>query len=353
MTRDEEKIRDFLKNSLDPIHAHDGIYSKVMLRMQETKKKGWNFYFFLKRVVPLTLVLVLMMGILFPVFGKEGSLVDLYNSYQVHRSLKSLRDNETNQGENNLRDQSIGSFYLNSLLEKEYGVEPESLLQIKAQNPDDLETVALLVISKLSSQTPEDLILLRKQNISWGRILSFYRINPKDAVMHIAALRQKIVSSMERRFIVRGQVDSINENTGIFYISGIPFPIQITLDTEKPENFTAGTMIAAEVIDYGDSQNIQVLYIKILQEEKAGFAILRGEVLQRDENSILLQLFSDRTKVKIRLSPRIMDKPNQIFLRSGTMVHVEVSLKKNEDGSYTAFAWGKMIPLPRNVRERK
>lgn len=344
---DEEQIRDFLKNSLEPIHAHDCIYTKVMLRMQSNKRKSWNLFFVLKRVVPLTLVLIMMMGIVFPVFGKEGSLIDIYNSYRVHQNLNTLNSTESSNSENAYRDTSIGSYYLSSLLEKEYSIEPGSLLQIKAQNPDDRETVALIVLSKLSGRPPEEILDLRKQNLSWGRILAYYQINPREAIFHFATLRQKIMDSLERRFVLRGTIDTINDQNGIFYITGIPFPVQITLDTIKPENLEPGSIVAVDVVDYGDSQNVQAVQINVLQEEKIGFAILRGEVLERDQNTILLQLLRNQKKIRIQLSPRIMELPSQIFLRSGMLIHVEVSLKKNMDGNYVAYRWGKIIPLPR------
>ena len=349
---EDQEIRDFLHTSLDPIHAHDSIYTKVMLRLQGNNKKSWSFYFYLKRIIPLTLVLVLMTGIVFPVFGSEGTLIDIYNSYKVQRNLNSLTDPNHTQGENTYRSSSIGSFYLSTLLEKEYGIEPGSLLQFKAQNPDDRETVALIVISKLSHQTPETLLNLRKQNISWGRIMAFYQINPREAINHFLSLRFKIRESQEKRFFVRGEVDSINDNTGIFYISGFPIPIQITIDTEKPQNLGVGSIVAAEVVDYGDSQNVQALQIKVLQEESIGFAVLRGEVLERDENSILL-LLRDKRKIKIQLSPRIMNQASQIFLRSGLLVHVEVSIKKNIDGNYVAYRWGKIVAIPQFQRRIK
>jgi hypothetical protein len=353
MMRDEEQIRDFLKDSLEPIHAHDSIYTKVMFRMQSTKRRSWNLLFIFKRVVPLTLVLVMTMGIFFPVFGKEGTLIDIYNSYRVHRNLNTINTSSTTQGENAYRDSSIGSYYLSSLLEKDYNIEPGSLLQIKAQNPDDRETVALIVLSKLSGKTPEEILLLRKRNMSWGRILAYYKINPREAIFHFATLQQKIVDSLERRFVVRGTIDTINEQNGIFYITGIPFPIQITLDTIKPQALTAGSIVAVNVVDFGDSQNVQALQIAVLQQENIGFIVLRGEVLERDQNTITLQLLRNQKKIRIQLSPRIMELPSQIFLRSGTLVHVEVSLKKNMDGLYVAYRWGKIVPLPRIQGKKK
>jgi hypothetical protein len=351
MMRDEEQIRDFLKNSLEPIHAHDSIYTKVMFRLQSTKRKSWNLLFLLRRIVPLTLVLVLMMGILFPVFGKEGTLIDVYNSYRIHQNLNTLNSNNNVTSENAYRDSSIGSYYLSSLLEKNYGIEPGSLLQIKAQNPDDLETVALIVISKLSNKTPEEILNLRKQNMSWGRIVAYYKINPRAVIFHFTTLREKIFDSLERRFFVRGTIESINPLNGVFFITGIPFPIQITIDTEKPQALEAGSLVQVDVVDYGDSQNVQAQQITVLKEEKVGFIILRGEVLERDQNTILLQLRTLQ-KVRIQLSPRIMELPSQIFLRSGTLVHVEVSLKKNIDGNYVAYRWGKIIPLPRKIQQK-
>lgn len=348
----EEELRDFLHNSLEPIHAHDSIYTKVMLRWQGTKKKGWNTYYLFKRIVPLTLVLLLMAGIIFPVFGKEGSLVDVYNSYQVHRNLSSLTDSNQTQGDNTFRSTSIGSFYLSTLLEKEYGIEPGSLLQYKAQNPDDKETVALIVISKLSNQSPETILELRKQDISWGRIIAYYQLNPQDVNVHFLNLKLKIMESQEKRFIVRGEVDSINDKTGLFYISGFPFPIQISIDTDKPQNLAVGSIVSAEVVDYGDSQNVQAIQIKDMQVESVGFTVLIGEVLSRDEDSIIL-LLRNRQKVKIQLSPRIMNQPSQIFLRSGIIVHIAVSLKKNMDGNYVAYLWRKVIAIPQLQRQTK
>lgn len=344
--RDEEQVRDFIKNSLEPIHAHDSIYSKVMLRMQTQKRSKWNFSIFYQRLIPLTLVLFIMAGIVFPVFGKEGTFIDVYNSYRVHKNLNILDQNEIQAGENNYRESSIGSFYLSSLLEKEYNIEPGSLLHLKAQNPDDRETVALIVFSKLASRTPEELIALRKQNLSWGRICAFYGIRPNDALFHFANLRQKIWDSMEKRFVVRGVIDSINAQNGIFYMTGIPFPIQMTFETDKPSTLESGSVVEAQVIDYGDSQNIQALKVVVLKEETMGFILLRGEVLERDVDSVLLQLRTMQ-KVRIHLPPRILEQPNQMFLRSGTMVQMEVSTKKNAEGNYLAYRWRKIIPLPR------
>lgn len=346
MMRDEEKIRDFLKNTLDPIHAHDSVYAKVMLRMQTQKRGRWSVSIFYKRLIPLTLILFIMAGIVFPVFGKEGTFIDVYNSYRVHRNLNILGSNEITTGENTYRDTSIGSFYLSSLLEKEYDIEPGSLLQIKAQNPDDRETVALIVFSKIAKRDPSELISLRQQNLSWGRICAFYGIKPREALYHFENLRQKIWDSMEKRFIVRGVIDSINNKNGVFYITGCPFPIQITLDTERPSTLEAGMVAEVNVIDYGDSQNVQALKVVVLKEEKIGFIMLRGEVLERDVDSVLLQLRTMQ-KVRIQLSPRILEQPNQMFLRSGTLVQMEVSLKKNDDGNYMAYRWRKIIPLPR------
>ena len=348
MTRDEEQIRDMLYNSLEPIHAHDSIYTKVMFRLHGTKKQTWNFFYIVKRVIPLTLVLLLTMGMLFPVFGKEGTLIDIYNSYRVHRSLNEFNQT-SNQGDSAYREKSIGSYYLNTLLEKDYGIEPGSLLQIKAQNPDDRETVALIIISKLSNRTPEEILSLRRQNMNWGRILAYYRINPREAIFHFVTLRNKIFSSLEKKFMIRGTIDSINEQNGIFYFVGIPFPIQVTIDTEKPEILTAGSIIAAEVIDYGDAQNIQALRIQVLKEESSGVMILKGEVLERKNESIVL-LLSNRQKVRILLSPRILAQPNQSTLRSGINIHIAII--KNMDGNFIAFRWGKIIPLPQIRRQK-
>ena len=219
MYKDKE-IKRYL-NEINPgLEVEDNMLISIMDRVEESKKGYRRRKHFLQFVTPFALVLLLAVTSIFPVFGSEkGSLVDVYNSYKVNRSINDLEEtNETIK-----EDQNVKSIMYSSLLEKEYEIDPVELLELKySHNIPSKEAMVLLLISKRTNVPIEELIDMRKRRMDWGLIAKRSRISSKMVVSSIESLNKKYIETPKDGFFVNGRVTNVNNNVNCFFVDFTP-----------------------------------------------------------------------------------------------------------------------------------
>ncbi|HPJ12110.1 MAG TPA: hypothetical protein PLE09_01760 [Caldisericia bacterium] len=261
MDQDKKVIQEFLE-SITPTHSiDDTIFLSVIRKVESQKKKKRTFSLSRRIAVPIALALIISVTSLFPVFGSEkGSLIDVYNSYKLNRSLHDFK----NQSNSMVHDQSIAPYMLSSLLEQKYGIDPVEFLETRyIYNVQPLDAVFLLLVSKEANIPVEDLIRMRKNRLEWGVIVRHTKITPQQCMQFLRDFQASYRSIPREGFALQGRIRQIDFDNHSFFVEQFPYPIFVVGDLTLFEKIQIGSPIAAKIMYNYSKYRYELLFLEI------------------------------------------------------------------------------------------
>jgi len=334
MTREEKQINTWLNDSLQSIHAGSDLFGKVQKRLETSKKPSFHWYGFLKKAIPVSLAIMLLVSFVFPVFGSDGNLMDIYYNYRFQKNMTSLRNTTNDEMKNLDKNINISRLLMNTILEEQYQLNPSIVQYMRSHNMDAVEMVMTLYVSRQANLEPTEIVNLRNQNISWGRIIRKFRIKPRLAFQQMSMMRDhihdKMVMPVEKKLLIRGRVEAYISEKQILVLENAPFVVHLNSDTTSTVSLVQGANIQIEAFYTLDTQIVTAYEIASYDPQKVGIITLTGEILERYGNQITLRL-RDQSSLHIKLSPKIMNSPLSPLIRSSLFVRVEVIRGLNND----------------------
>lgn len=347
---EEETLKQELKEFTKEIKAERKIYYKVIERYELSKNRRKSFIPIFKIIVPITLSILIVFSTIFPVFGNNGTLVDVINTYRINKSISELKNvySSPDFGES---ETPINSATIQKVFEKEYGLDPQEVYKLKVKNQDDAETITIVVVSRLTNVEPEELINMRRNNLSWGIITRKKRVNPRIAINQLQQFRRKL-EMREKPLLIRGEVEAYIPEAGSITINTFPLKIYLGENTEIYGIIEEGKNLEIEANYIIPSNLVQAVRVKELNPSVIGIQSIIGKVVSINENSTISLLLKDGSIREIGFTPRTILLPPHIPLMPGNIVRVD---NINDNGHLIAL---KIIqrappPLPPMVRNRK
>jgi hypothetical protein len=261
MDQDKKVIQEFLK-SITPTHSiEDTMFLSVMRNVESQKKKRRAYSLSRRIAVPIALALIISVTSLFPVFGNEkGSLIDVYNSYKLNRSLHDFK----NQSNSMVHDQTIAPYMLSSLLEQKYGIDPVEFLETRyIYNVQPFDAVFLLLVSKEANIPVKDLIRMRKNQLEWGVIARHTNITPQQCIQFLRDFQTSYRSIPRDGFALQGRVRQIDFDNHSFFVEQFPYPIFVLRDASLFDKIQIGSPIAAKIMYNSSEYRYELLFLEV------------------------------------------------------------------------------------------
>lgn len=334
MTREEKHISTWLNDSLQSIHAGSDLFNKVQSRMENSKRPYRNWYPLLKKVIPVSLALLLIISFVFPVFGSDGNLMDLYYNYRFQKNIASLRNSTNDEMKNLDKNVNISRLALNTILEEQYQIDPSVVQFLRSHNMDAVEMVLTLYVARQANLEPTEIVGLRNQNYPWGRIIRRFKIRPIQAFQQMRTIRQniqeKIIVPDQKKLLIRGRVDTFLPDRQIIILENAPFQIYLSQNTALTSPLRQGDYVQITAYYSLITQLVTADTIQSYNPQEVGIMTVSGEILDRNEDQITLRLL-DQTVLHLTLAPRILNSPLNPLIRSSLYVKVDVirGLKNN------------------------
>ncbi|MCK5848231.1 MAG: hypothetical protein KAH01_03435 [Caldisericia bacterium] len=291
----DKVIQDYLKK-IDPEHVvEDNMLLSIMDRIEKSRKDYKRKKHLLQFITPFAVILIIAVTSIFPVFGSEkGSLVDVYNSYRVNKSIDDL----TKSTEMMKQDQNVRSFMYSSLLENEYEIDPVELLELKySHNIPPKEAAVLLLISKRTNVPIEKMIAMRKRRMDWGLIAKRSRISSEMVISSIKSLQKKYIDTPKDGFVINGRITGINRSINCFFVERFPYPIFFSPNDKVIEALRIETPVSVE-LKYNSEQVkyfASVVHVRPLSPNRPIFFI--GNVISIHSDTLVLGLINGRRLV--------------------------------------------------------
>jgi hypothetical protein len=318
MLRDENDIRSSMHHLLDEISAQGDHFSKILQRMDSEKKVRSKQRSVFRIVAPAFLSLILTVSLVFPVFGNESNLLDVYQNYRIHQSFNELdRIQNTAMGSQN--NQELQQFIINTLLEKDFHLSPVQIQQIMAQNIGNREMIAVAVLSRISNQQP-DLILEQRRHSNWVGTLRKHRVPPARMIQEMRNLIDAHENKVAQIFLVRGMVEAYSPDTGSILLDGVPFKIHLLPDTRFASPVQIGMDIDVEAVYLPDSQKVGALSIRSFDPREAGFTPISATIIHRERHILRVKLSESGKEEQIFLAPHIMHNPANFLIKPGSQI---------------------------------
>jgi hypothetical protein len=318
MFRDDNELKSSIHHILDQITVRDDHFSTILHRMENTKKTRSKQRSMIRVLAPVFLSLILMVSLVFPVFGNESNLLDVYQNYRIHQSVNQLdRIEDTLTGSQHHQD--LKQFIINTLLEKDFQLTPVQIQQIMAQNIGNREMIAVAVLSRISNQQP-DLIMEQRRQSNWAGTLRKNRIPPARMIQEM----RKFIREQEQRpmqvFLVRGMVEAYSPETGLIVVDGVPFKIHLLQDTRYASPVQIGMDVDIEAVYLHDSQKVGALSIRSFDPRKAGFIPISATIIHRERHILRVKMNDSGKEEQIILAPHIMHNPANFLIKPGLQV---------------------------------
>lgn len=326
MTREEKQISQWLNDSLQSIHAGSDLFGKVQKRLESEKKPVFQWYGFFKKAIPVSLAVLLLISFVFPVFGSDGNLMDLYYNYRFQKNITSLQNSTNDEMKNLDKNINISRLLLNTILEEQFQLNPSLAQYLHSHNMDAIEMFITLYVSRQANLEPTEIVGLRNRNISWGRIIRRYRIKPYTAIQQMKAMREqireKMITPVEKKLLIRGRVEAFVPDQQLLLLENAPFVIHLNSDTTSTSSLNTSDFVQIVAYYTLDTQIVTAYEIEAYDPQQVGIITLTGEIQERNGNQIILKL-RDQTTLHITLSPKIMNSSLSRLIRSGLYVRVE------------------------------
>ncbi|MDD4028608.1 MAG: hypothetical protein PHI40_01090 [Caldisericia bacterium] len=286
MDQEKKSIQTFL-NSMAPAHVvEDNMLLSVMDRV-ETHKKTRKVTTFTRRfAVPVTLALLISITTFFPVFGSEkGSLIDVYNSYKLNRSLDEFKNSSTTMS----HDQSIAPYMISSLLEQKYGIDPVEFLETRfIYNIPPFDAVFLLLVSKEANIPVQDLVQMRNNRLEWGVITRHSNVTPYQCVQFLRDFQAAYQTIPKEGFALQGRVRQINSENSSFFIERFPYPIYVQGETTLFDTLQIGSPVSIKIMYNYAEYRYELLLIEIKPLRPNGPISFIGYLISLQQDHLVL-----------------------------------------------------------------
>lgn len=317
---EEKKLKQELKKLTEGIEVEKSIYYRAIARYESSLKEKKRFTPLFKIIIPVTLSFLLIFLSVFPVFGNNGTLIDILNTQRINRSISSLKNISASQTENK-SNSAVDSTIIQTILEKEFGLDPQKIYKLGAQNADYAETVAIVVIANLTNAEPENIVEMRRNNYGWGIIIRKRGVDLNTAMLKLEQIRRKL-ESREKNILIRGEVEAISDNTNSITINTFPFKIYLGEDTEVEGTIEEGKSLEIEASYIIPSNFVKALKVRELNPNAIGIQTFIGQVVSINENSLTL-LLKDGNQKELIFTPQTLLIPPHIPLIPGRIVRCD------------------------------
>ncbi len=318
MHNDDFEITNNIHKTLNDLYSGNGHFDRIMQKMDHQKKVHKKKSMFFRAVVPSFLSLFLMIGVMFPVFGNESTLVDVYHNYRINRSFRSLHRIKIVQAPPHTQAE-MQQFIINTLLERDFNMTPAQIHQLMAQNVDYTEIIGIAIISRLVNQPPGT-IIEQIQNQDWLPVLRSNHLPPGRLINEMRRYIQSYEQHPLQTMFFRGIVEHYSGDLGLLMLDGAPFKIHVLPDTILNQPLKAGMVVHVEATFLPDQQKIGAISIQPFDPQKEGFLSFVGKVTFRDRHIIRIYLQDTQKEELLLLSPHILRNPSNRFIRPGAMV---------------------------------
>lgn len=320
MIDEERELSNKIKGILDSsISSDKSIYYRVMNNYELEKSKGKKKYpFIFKLLVPVSLALLIVTSSIFPVFGSNGSLVDVYNSYRVNKEISGIQLNSNNQSDNKNNTELL-QVELKSLIEKEFNVDPSVVNKLYVQELDEREIVTIVVCSKISKRDPIEVINMRKK-IGWGRYLRQNQIDPSTVINGLRNVKSKLNQNV-KHVILRGTIEAFSGGTLI--LDNFPFKIYLTNSTIVENPLAEEKQYEIEA-DYNSANNLlQATKISELNLSLIGIKSFLGQIVGIYYNNSFFVKINDGSVKQIFCIPRTRFYPSYNIISLGNIIRID------------------------------
>lgn len=323
-TEEEEKLKKELTKKLTEltkdIKAERSIYYKAVERYELLKNKKRKTAPLFKVLAPLTLAILIIFSTIFPVFGNNGTLFDLINTYRINRSVNDLRNTYISTSYEQ-KELPINSALMQAIFEKEYGLNPLNIYKLRVQSLDDAEIIPIIILSNLTRIEPEKIIDMRKNNIGWGIVVRKNGVNPHIAVQQLREFRKKLEMT-EKPILIRGEVETFLADNGTLTVNTFPLKIYLTDNTKVEGIIEEGKNLEIEAKYITSSNLVQAIKINELNPLNIGIQSLIGKIVSINKNSISL-LLEDGTIKEVMFTQKTILLPPHLPLISGGIVRAD------------------------------
>jgi hypothetical protein len=320
------KINEILESS---ISSDRSIFYRALSNYKYEKSKINKKYSLFKIIAPVALAILIATSSIFPVFGSNGSLVDIYNSYRVNKEISCLHtafcDNGKNNNEQNSELMNVG---INSFIEKEFNIDPLTINKLYIQGIDERDLITIVLLSKIINRNPIDVVEIRKRGEGWGIILRKNQINPSKIIIGLRAAKNKI-NQKTTKLILRGSIEAFSEGNQTLMLENYPYKIYISNNTLIESSLILGKHYEIEA-DYQSSDNVfQAVKIKELNLMKIGIRWILAQIISIDGDSLSIRL-KDGSLKQVFLNPRTRVFPTTRMIFPGNIVRMELLTDGNQ-----------------------
>lgn len=337
---EEEKLKYELNEFAKDVKAERGIFYRAIERYESYINKRRAFISIFRVLVPVSLSILIVFSAIFPVFGNNGTLVDIVNSYRINKNINELKNTYLSSSLNETRF-PINSATLQTVFEKEYGLNPQDVYRLRIKNQDDTEIITIVIVSKLTNAKPEELINMRHNNYSWGIIARKKGVDPRLAINQLQQFRRKL-EMQEKPLLIRGEVEAYTPETGSITINTFPLKIYLSENTKLETTIEKGTNLEIEAKYIISSNLVEALRVRELNPTTIGIQPIIGKVVSINENSISL-LLKDGSVKEVKFTPRTILHPPHIPLIPGNIVRIDTI---NDEGYIIALKIIQKAPSP-------
>jgi hypothetical protein len=344
MFKDDNELKSSIHYILDQITPQEEHFSRILHRMESTKKTRSKQRSTIRVLAPVFLSLILMVSLVFPVFGNESNLLDVYQNYRIHQSVNQLdRIEDTITGSQH--NQDLKQYIINTLLEKDFQLTPVQIQQIMAQNIGNREMIAVAVLSRISNQQP-DLIMEQRRQSNWASTLRKNRIPPARMIQAMKSFIHEQENKPLQVFLVRGMVEAYSPETGSILVDGVPFKIHLLQDTRFSSPVQVGMDVDIEAVYLTDTQKVGALAIRSFDPRTAGFTPVLATIIKRERHILRVRLHDTGQEEQIILAPHIMHNPANFLIKPGMLVRFIVFRDQNKGYIAIRFRPENLPPNP-------
>jgi hypothetical protein len=286
MDQDKKTIQTFL-NSTTPSHIVEDTKFLSIMEKVESHQKSHRIATMTRRfAVPVTLALLIFITSFFPVFGNEkGSLVDVYNSYKLNRSLDAFKNTAIAAP----HDQSIAPHLISSLLEEKYGIDPVEFLETRfIYNIPPFDAAFLLLVSKEANIPIQNLVQMRKNRLDWGVISRHTNVTPYQCIQFLRDFQSAYQTTPKEGFILQGRVRQIILENSSFFIERFPYPIYVRGETALLETIQIGSPVAIKIMYNYTQYRYELLFIEIKPLRPNGPISFTGYLIALNQDHLVL-----------------------------------------------------------------
>lgn len=300
MDQEKKTIQSFL-HSIAPSHiVEDNKFLSIMEKVESHQKSRRVATITRRFAVPVTLALLIFVTSFFPVFGSEkGSLIDVYNSYKLNRSLDAFKNTSIAMP----HDQSIAPHLISSLLEQKYGIDPVEFLETRfIYNIPPFDAVFLLLVSQEANIPIQDLVQMRKNRLEWGVIARHTNVTPYQCIQFLRDFQSAYQTTPKEGFVLQGRIRQIVLENSSFFIERFPHPIYIQRETALLETIQIGSPVAIKVMYNYAEYRYELLFIEIKPLRPNGPISFIGYLIALNQDHLVLGA-KDGRRIVLKIPP--------------------------------------------------